>query len=330
MSDCTRCGHDVGTGRFCGHCGHPVDDWRTGTAERPAVARPAGPPSPPPPPPPPPPPAGPPPSAARFPLYADEVGPAGAAPLLDLGGPPVAVPADDRPPRRGGWLPWVVGAVALMLLTALGGAALLLSDDDEPDPVATEQTAASSGTPTASPEPSRSPRPSAPPTPRVKPVDVAPGAVPAVPATAPPSTDLDGDVTRYDAGQMLDRLPTTCWRMAGDASGRELTFDLAEPTEITRVGLVNGYAKTAEAPDGGVLDWYAGNRRVLTVEWVFDDGTTVRQELDSTRRLQTVRVEPVVTGSVVLRLVSVSSPGTGRAQRDYTAISEVSLVGRPA
>ena len=30
-----------------------------------------------------------------------------------------------------------------------------------------------------------------------------------------------------------------------------------------------------------------------------------------------------------LRLVAVSSPGTGRSARDYTAVSEVSLVGRP-
>ena len=34
--------------------------------------------------------------------------------------------------------------------------------------------------------------------------------------------------------------------------------------------------------------------------------------------------------SVTLRLVSVSPPGTGRSARDYTAVSEVSLMGTPA
>ena len=37
----------------------------------------------------------------------------------------------------------------------------------------------------------------------------------------------------------------------------------------------------------------------------------------------------MVTSKVVLRLVQVSKPGTGTAARDFTAISEVSLVGDP-
>ena len=39
---------------------------------------------------------------------------------------------------------------------------------------------------------------------------------------------------------------------------------------------------------------------------------------------------PVSTASVTLRLVTVSEPGTGRSARDFTAISEVSLLGTPA
>ena len=66
------------------------------------------------------------------------------------------------------------------------------------------------------------------------------------------------------------------------AAARRSCFELAAPTTLTSVGLVNGYAKTAQ--DGGTsFDWYAGNRRVLAVEWVFDDGTVVRQDLDETR-----------------------------------------------
>jgi len=37
----------------------------------------------------------------------------------------------------------------------------------------------------------------------------------------------------------------------------------------------------------------------------------------------------VVTSKVQLKIVKVSKPGTGPAARDFTAISEVSLVGDP-
>jgi hypothetical protein len=69
---------------------------------------------------------------------------------------------------------------------------------------------------------------------------------------------------------------------------------------------------------------------VESVVWVFDDGTKVRQKLDDSTDLQMVDVGDVVTSKVVLRLVTVSKPGKGDAARDYTAISEVSLVGDPA
>ena len=124
---------------------------------------------------------------------------------------------------------------------------------------------------------------------------------------------------------MLDGVAETCWRMAGNAAGDEIVFTFQAPVELTEVGLINGYAKTS-----GDLDWYNGNRRVLDVEWVFDDGTTVEQPLDSTRELQSLPIDPVTTTSVTLRLLEVSDPGSGRSARDYTAISDVSLVGEPA
>ena len=41
---------------------------------------------------------------------------------------------------------------------------------------------------------------------------------------------------------------------------------------VSRVGLVNGYAKQVAG-----VDWYPNNRRILAVTWGFDDGTTVEQ-----------------------------------------------------
>ena len=75
--------------------------------------------------------------------------------------------------------------------------------------------------------------------------------------------------------------------MAGDGTGAELTFQLAAPTQLTRVGLINGYAKNAVV-GGRNLNWYVGNRRVLAAQWVFDDGTTVDQPLGATKQMQTI------------------------------------------
>jgi hypothetical protein len=109
----------------------------------------------------------------------------------------------------------------------------------------------------------------------------------------------------------------------------KLTFTLREPTELHQVGMVNGYAKTSTDSKGRTFDWYLGNRRIQTVIWVFDDGSKVRQQLAETRDMQLVDVPDVVTGTVVLRLETVSPPGEGNASRDYTAISEVSFLGTP-
>ncbi|NHC22556.1 zinc ribbon domain-containing protein [Nocardioides sp. IC4_145] len=304
MENCTACGARLGPGRSCPACGHPVEapdlsDWRTDTAERPALRDV--------------------PLAPRYPLYADEA-PAPAPP--GSGG------------RRRGWLPWAAGSAALLLVAGLG-TALLVGGADEQDPAPVAESASpppaassSSAPPPAQPTRSAQDDISRKPEPR-EPEDVTASAGVRVPATAPPSRDLDGTRTSYDAGNLVDGDRSTTWRMRGDATGRQLVLRLDRPTTITRVGLVNGYAKRARGPRGGVLDWYTGNRRVLAVEWVLDDGTVVRQRLDDVRRVQTVEVGAITTRRVRLRLVEVSAPGSGRAGRDYTAISEVSVVGLP-
>jgi hypothetical protein len=362
MSVCTECGHPLGVGSFCTNCGQPVDesgpvsedtiiadDWRTGTAERPAVAGPTEPtievgrP------------VLPPPvttasEAPRYPLYADEAVHDDSLPDDRL--PDDRLPDDnlhdddamtstenhrhvgERQPRSATaiWVPWLVGAAVLVLVGAVG-IWLLLSSGDDTTPTASDPAAngASPDSPTASD--SKQPKPSSKPSKDKsdkpgKTADVSRSATATVPATAPPNEDVDGNLVRYEGRNMLDGVPETTWRMVGDGTGKTITFDLAEPTTITEVGMINGYAKTA-TDHGRKLDWYAGNRRVLEVEWVFDDGTTVSQDFERTRNLQTIRVDHVTTSSVQVRLVSVSKPGSGPSARNNTAISEVSLVGSP-
>lgn len=245
MEFCTSCGDELGVGRFCTNCGHPID-------------------------------APPPPPRSAVPPN-----------------PPTGTHR-GRPP----WLPWAMLG-AILLLVAVVGIVLLTGRDDT--------------TPTA--------------TPQVKPGDVARFATATVPDTAPPNLDVDGNQVRYEARNMLDGVPETCWRMPGDGSGSEITIQLAEPTVLSRVGLINGYAKSATGADGSELNWYTGNRRIQAVEWVFDDGTVLSQNLTETRQMQSIEVDEIVTSTIRLRLLSVSAPGTGQAARDYTAISDLTIVG---
>jgi hypothetical protein len=320
-------------------------DWRTDTLERPAVRAPVEPI-----------PAESTPTPARYPLFADEVDapdesdtvlaaplPPDPAPPVVAGPEPEPEPYDDESGRHAravplAWLPWALAAVFLLLVAA-GGAWLLLSaggDSTASDTPAaqTSQAEASTDAASASTEPTKTtsptPEPSASQTvPPGEPVDVAGLATATAPKTAPANQDVAGNPVTYVAGNMLDGRPDTCWRMPGDGTGTELTFALAAPTTITRIGMINGYAKTAYEA-GRKLNWYVGNRRVLSATWVFDDGTEVAQPLGATKQMQTIDITAVTTSTVTLRLVAVSAPGTGRSARNYTAVSEVTLVGTPA
>lgn len=307
MEFCTECGHELGVGRFCTNCGHPIDagapsadDSHNDTAERPAIA-------------PPPPP----------PRYA-------------------APPSQPNGIHRGRtpWLPWAMLGAILLLVAALGIVLLTVRDNDTSDtakdqvtsdgPSLVPTTASASPSATLLPASPTFTAPSTPPsTPQVKPRDVARFATAIVPDTAPPNLDVDGNQVRYQARNMLDGVPETCWRMPGDGTGSEITIQLAGPTTLTRIGLINGYAKSAIGAGGNQLNWYTGNRRIQAVEWVFDDGTVLAQNLTETRQMQSVEVDEITTSTIRLRLLSVSAPGTGQAARDYTAISDLTIVGVP-
>jgi hypothetical protein len=353
MSSCTACGHQLGVGRFCTNCGAPVDsstpdgtpvstpvtagDWRTDTAERALLARPPGDPRTPPaavaPPPPP-----------RYPLYADEVPdwtPYG--PLTRVGAEPAShsAPAATAAEPDADWgdeydedydgdydgdyddedyveeerrspLLWVLSALVVLALVAAGWWFFVRDDGSSGGRDAAGDSQSAEGTQTGTSDD-----------------DVAGLASAKAPKTAPPNADVNGDQVSYDASNMLDGVPDTAWRAPGDATGMALTFTLREPTELHQVGLINGYAKTSTDTKGRTFDWYLGNRRIQAVVWVFDDGSKVRQQLTETRDVQLVDVPDAVTSSVVLRLVGVSPPGEGNAARDFTAISEVSLMGVP-
>lgn len=335
---CAACGRPLGAGRFCAHCGTPVHaaDWRTDTAERVRPARaPRTPPS-----------VSAPPLPQRYPLFADEVegwspdgvmvtrGGAAAEPAPSPAPEPAPASAidewfddepvayadqgwdDDREARRSPWR-WIL--VALLVLVVIAAAWWLVArSGDEGAGTGRSSSVTGDGPGAADPQGATA-------------SNVASEATARVRRTAPDGVDVDGVTpTTYAAANLLDGDAQTAWRAAGDASGLPIRVRLAQPTTLTGVGLINGYAKQSTDPQGRVFDSYTANRRVTEVEWVFPDGTSVRQTLaDGTREPQLLDIDPVTTDRLVLRIVGVTAPGEGTSGRDYTALSEIALLGTP-
>jgi hypothetical protein len=142
-----------------------------------------------------------------------------------------------------------------------------------------------------------------------------------VPATAPASADLSGRPVTFGAHNLVDGDLQTAWRMAGDGAGGSITLTFARPVTLTSVGLINGYAKKYPGYNG-----YWLNRKVTQVRWTFEDGSTVTQDLRRVTRMQTIPVHPGPTSSLKIDIVT-TVPSNKANSRDYTAISELALVG---
>ena len=325
MDTCTKCGAALGVGRFCLNCGHPIGapvaETTVRTARVPRERHEAA-------------------AEQARRLQAADAAPstepaAEGSPATAPGTAPVVRDTDDGwflpgartadEPARLNWGAWVLAALALVAAVLL---ALSILEDragtSAADPAASspagEDEGGEKGGEKSSEKSGGDDAEASGPA-----VDVTGGATVAVPATAPPTTDLDGALVPYDAERMVDGDRTTAWRMPGDGTGAEITLTLAEPAQVTRVGLVNGYAKQVAG-----VDWYPNNRRVLAVRWSFEDGSSVEQTLVERPRLQWLDVPGATGSTVTLTLLAVSAPGTGELGRDYTAISTVAVRGRPA
>jgi hypothetical protein len=216
-------------------------------------------------------------------------------------------------------LPFVVVAAAVVVCAVLGLVVLSLG---APVPLRAEPPPP---TPAPSPiAPSQAVTVSAAATPAPFPTATRLAGVATADVTAPDNVDGVGRPVSYAAANLMDGDPATTWRATGDVRGSSLRITFAAPRLVTVVGLVNGYAKVDPATG---LDRYVEERRVTAVTWSFDDGTSYVQELDDgVRAVQRMEIEPVRSGVVTLRIDATTPPGD--LDRDYTAISEVELLGR--
>ncbi|MDT0201227.1 NADase-type glycan-binding domain-containing protein [Nocardioides sp. AE5] len=348
MSFCKSCGAVLGVGRFCTNCGAAVSpaapavpgNHQESPAERtnprmPAVQPDAA-------------------TGARYPLFADEPpqapqphaappqSPSYQAPPAWLSNPEPA-PAggihrgpDDEERRRSPAL-WAVPLVLVLLLLTAGGIWLATRDDDSDNTVAKDTPSSPADAEPDDEDPSDPPaseppsededEPTAPTNPGGPPLDISKQVKASGPDPIAPGVDLKGDKVSYPATNLLDGDPSTAYRLAGDASGATVTFTLPAGTTVMEVGLVNGYAKKDKAGDRTV-DWYDRNRRVLEVEWTFDDGTTVTQTLAETTEMQVLAVNSIASGKVIMKITKVSDEPTGELAKDVTAMGEVVVRGR--
>jgi len=314
MNFCTRCGAELGLGRFCTNCGAPVSgdlpaDLPEGTAVRPplppddSAVRPIAPPD-----------AS---AGSRYPLYADQAVLSAVAARMEPVPPPRRHASADR-----SWVLPIVLLVIAMVAAATAGIWLATRDTGTASGTDQEPTSPSSGPGSGTP----SKETDEPSTGQDDQSNLAPQAEVDAPPPLPPGLDLANNRITYPPENMLDENPESAYRVAGDATGSVITFRLPETSTITEVGMVNGYAKT-DTRGGRTIDWYAKNRRIIRVEWLFDDGTSVVQDLESTREMQLLEIDPEETDTVELRILEVSAPGRPPLSKNVTAISDVVLLG---
>ena len=242
------------------------------------------------------------------------------APVPPPGPAPAAVHWTSEPvprpgPGGGGSGRWIAVAAGVVCLVLVGvGLAWFLTAD----PGSTE--AAASSSPDFRPPPTEATGD-----------DAAPPAVgsplwpTSVTATCQASDGEDsaGNTITYDPENTVDGRPDTAWRCDGSAVGARLVLEFDRPVTVTSVGLVPGYAKVD--PKSGD-DRFTQNRTVTAATWLFDDGTTHLQQIDSPQPVMTSSnlTSAVSTTRVVLQVTGTGNP---TAERDFTAVSDVLVSG---
>ncbi|MGW4478609.1 NADase-type glycan-binding domain-containing protein [Rhodococcus triatomae] len=161
-------------------------------------------------------------------------------------------------------------------------------------------------------------------------VPVTPSAVLPTCTPVPPAIDSTGRPHGYEAQNAVDGDVSTAWRCTG-TSGQTLAVSFPCSIHLATVGIDPGHDKTD--PDGS--DRFAQNRKVTEVKWTFDDGSTVEQQLEPRRGIQTMPVDQTARTATLTVVETVDGqPVTNRAGQqsapfnDVTSISEIRFTAR--
>lgn len=139
---------------------------------------------------------------------------------------------------------------------------------------------------------------------------------------ADPATNACGQQVSYQAENAFDGDPSTAWRPPEfQAVGHTLLVEFASQVTITRVGLIPGYAK--RDPCSG-KDYFITNRRILAVEWRFDNGDAILQSFRiDNAALQFIEFAPVRSHHATVTIKEVTSHNG----LDFAAVSDLQIFG---
>lgn len=138
-------------------------------------------------------------------------------------------------------------------------------------------------------------------------------------SSAPDGVDDDDNVVSFAAENVIDGDTATAWRTPGSGIGETLTFTFDSPVHLTSVGVVAGYNKVDQASN---VDRFLQNRRLREARFAFADVATVDWSYADDREMQRNPVDVEVTTVTMTVLAS-----TEKAERDFTAVSEVEFYG---
>ncbi len=138
--------------------------------------------------------------------------------------------------------------------------------------------------------------------------------------TARPSRDASGAEVTYEAAKAIDGDSTTAWRAPGDGRGAKLRLRFPEQIEIRRIGLLPGYAKIDPVDRN---DRFFQNRRIVRARYHFGD-QSVEADFEEKPIVQFTDVHAITELVIIEVLETTSDP-----ERDFTAISEIQVVGSP-
>jgi len=140
-------------------------------------------------------------------------------------------------------------------------------------------------------------------------------------STSEPGEDACGNRVPFDAAQVSDGAKATAWRTPGMGRGVSLQLIFDGQVQVTRVGLLPGYAKV-DPCDG--TDRFTENRIIRSVRYDFSDGSSAVKRFSPLAELQYTDVD-AVTDSMVVTILAAGPHGG----RDYAAIAEIEVYGYP-
>jgi WD40 repeat protein len=150
--------------------------------------------------------------------------------------------------------------------------------------------------------------------------------------TALSTSDGCGNKVSYEPEKVMDDEPTTAWKVGGDGAGEWIELKYDKPIEVSRVGIIPGYAKTD--PCEGTDRFYQ-YRVVKNVKIEFSDGSSVEKSFRQRPQMQFVDVPDTKTSSVRVTIQDTYPPATNKPYYglpygetfETAAISEIEVEG---